>query len=273
MKTLQWLEVFASLQGEGLRVGVPSVFVRMFGCNFRCQGFGMEDGKLSDEYQKIDVKQYSDLKDLPLVKTGCDSYAAWDPRCKHLLSKGTPDDLIAKIKEVYPDLNRMDIVITGGEPLLGWQKIYPELLEKLAADGIDYFTFETNGTQKLSDEMKECIERNDLEVIWSISPKLSTSGEPREKAIVPEAVKSLLDHGTAYFKFVVSGEENFEEIEEVRSIYKDGGVELPVYLMPVGGCIEEYKQTAPRVAEFCIRRNFLYSPRLHMDLFKNEWGT
>ena len=269
-----WLEIFSSIQGEGLRVGIPSVFIRMFGCNFRCQGFGMENGKLSDEYKTIDVKKYSSLKDLPLVKTGCDSYAAWDSRCKHLVSKGTADELLDKIREVEPVINRRDIVITGGEPLLGWQKLYPELLEKFVYLGIDYITFETNGTQMLSQEMKDCIERYKMEIIWSISPKLSVSGEPRDKAIVPEAVKSLIDHGTAYFKFVVRGEEDLEEIEEVRSIYYDEcGINLPVYLMPCGGCMDEYRENAPKVAALCIKENFLYSPRLHMDLFKNEWGT
>ena len=272
---LTWLEIFSSLQGEGLRVGIPSVFIRMFGCNFRCQGFGMENGKLSDEYKTIDVKKYNHLKDLPLVKTGCDSYAAWDARCKHLNTKGSVDELIAKVKEIEPVLNRRDIVITGGEPLLaGWQAVYPELLWKLGAEGIDYFTFETNGTQMLSPKMKECIDHNNLEVIWSISPKLSVSGEPRDKAIVPEAVKSLISHGTGYFKFVVRGEEDLAEVEEVRSIYyNECGINLPVYLMPCGGCMDEYRENAPKVAALCIRENFLYSPRLHMDLFKNEWGT
>ena len=255
-------------------MGVPSVFIRMFGCNFRCQGFGMKDGQLSDEYLTIDVKKYNNLKDLPLVKTGCDSYAAWDTRCKHLVTKGSVDDLLAKVGEVRSDLRKIDIVITGGEPLLGWQKSYPELLVEFARRGVGYFTFETNGTQKLSEEMEEVISENNLEIIWSISPKLSGSGELRTKAIVPEAVKSLLDYGTAYFKFVVSGEENLKEIEEVRGIYYDqAGINLPVYLMPVGGCFEEYKQVAPKVAKVCMDNGYLYSPRLHLDLFKNEWGT
>ena len=35
-------EIFYSAQGEGRFVGVPSVFLRTFGCNFTCGGFGMK---------------------------------------------------------------------------------------------------------------------------------------------------------------------------------------------------------------------------------------
>ena len=37
--------MFYSIQGEGRWVGVPSVFLRLFGCNFECAGFGQPRGK------------------------------------------------------------------------------------------------------------------------------------------------------------------------------------------------------------------------------------
>ena len=46
MGKLRYSEVFYSVQGEGRFVGVPSVFLRVFGCNFECAGFGQERGKL-----------------------------------------------------------------------------------------------------------------------------------------------------------------------------------------------------------------------------------
>ena len=47
---LRYSEAFYSLQGEGQYVGVPSVFLRTFGCNFRCQNFGLPRGREKTHY-------------------------------------------------------------------------------------------------------------------------------------------------------------------------------------------------------------------------------
>jgi organic radical activating enzyme len=75
MNQIKIAELFYSIQGEGRFMGVPSVFLRTFGCNFKCQGFGMPRGELSNEAELIDPTNYTDYKSLPLVSTGCDSYA------------------------------------------------------------------------------------------------------------------------------------------------------------------------------------------------------
>jgi len=53
MAKIKVAEIFHSLQGEGLYIGVPSVFLRTFGCNFKCAGFGMPAGELSSEPDDI----------------------------------------------------------------------------------------------------------------------------------------------------------------------------------------------------------------------------
>jgi organic radical activating enzyme len=122
-------EVFYSLQGEGRFVGVPSVFLRTYGCNFTCAGFGCKPGEKStgaDEVAEM-VHMYPTFTDLPLVETGCDSYASWHPAYKHLSPTIVTEDLVANMLLLTPNNrwaqnngNDVHLVITGGEPLLGW---------------------------------------------------------------------------------------------------------------------------------------------------------
>jgi organic radical activating enzyme len=97
MSKIKIAELFYSIQGEGRYMGVPSIFLRTFGCNFKCAGFGMPKGELSEEYLKIDPTQYSKYEELPLVSTGCDSYASWDPAFKHLSPMLTVDAITDRI--------------------------------------------------------------------------------------------------------------------------------------------------------------------------------
>jgi organic radical activating enzyme len=36
-------EIFKSIQGEGHYTGVPTIWIRSFGCNLECNGFGQVD--------------------------------------------------------------------------------------------------------------------------------------------------------------------------------------------------------------------------------------
>ena len=69
MSKIKVAELFYSLQGEGQYIGTPSIFLRVFGCNFQCQGFSMPRGELSQERMNIDPTKYERYEDLPLVHT------------------------------------------------------------------------------------------------------------------------------------------------------------------------------------------------------------
>ena len=281
MSKIKVAELFYSIQGEGRYMGVPSVFLRTFGCNFTCGGFGMPKGESSKErdYVAAEISKYPTYKDLPLVSTGCDSYASWDVRFKHLSPMLTTDAIVDAIMDMLPHKVWKDehLVITGGEPLLGWQRAYPDLLSHEKMLSLAELTFETNGTQELDSKFS-----NYLKVNWrkgwgtltfSVSPKLSVSGEKWEEAIRPEIIKQYEDHGYTYLKFVVATKYDAAEAEHAVNEYRKAGFTGPVYLMPVGGVESVYEMNNRNVAELAMKMGWRYSDRLQVPLFKNEWGT
>lgn len=285
MSKIKIAELFYSIQGEGRYMGVPSVFLRTFGCNFRCAGFGMPRGELSNEVEAIASKihTFKTYEELPLVSTGCDSYASWDPRFKDLSPMMTSDAIAERICEILPYNKWEDehLVITGGEPLLGWQRAYPDLLCHPKMTGLKEITFETNGTQKLTPEFAGYLHRwknhheYDFwrEITFSVSAKLSCSGEHSDEAIKPEIVCEYEEYGTTYLKFVVATEDDAEEALEAVDIYRAAGFTGHVYLMPIGGVESVYTLNNRRVAELAMKNGLRYSDRLQVPLFKNEWGT
>ena len=283
MSKIKIAELFYSIQGEGRFMGVPSVFLRTFGCNFKCAGFGMPAGQLSTENDSIAerIAEFKTYNELPLVSTGCDSYASWDPRFKDLSPVMESNGIVDRIMEILPYKTWLDehLVITGGEPLLGWQRAYPDLLDHEYMRPLKEITFETNGTQKITTEFKEYLQDWSIRdpfnkgITFSVSAKLSCSGEKREEAIRPDIVCEYQEIGYTYLKFVIATEQDAYEALEVTDIYRLAGFEGPVYFMPVGGVESVYSLNNRRVAELAMKAGLRYSDRLQVPLFKNEWGT
>ena len=287
MSKIKIAELFYSIQGEGRYMGVPSVFLRTFGCNFKCAGFGMSRGELSMEAAGIAathslITPFQKYEDLPLVSTGCDSYASWMPEFKELSPMLTTDAIAERICEILPYNKWEDehLVITGGEPLLGWQRAYPDLLNHPSMTGLKEITFETNGTQKLTPEFKKYLQEwsqnppfASREITFSVSAKLSCSGEQPSEAIRPDIVCEYQEAGHVYLKLVVATEDDAEEALEAVDIYRAEGFTGNVYLMPVGGVETVYALNNRRVAELAMKHGLRYSDRLQVPLFKNEWGT
>jgi len=301
MSKIKIAEIFHSLQGEGKFVGVPSVFVRTFGCNFKCQGFGMPVDQTSDHYQvelsreaddiakiyKENPNRWNHYEELPLVKTGCDSYASWHPAFKDLSPMLEHEAIVYEAehqrKEHHPfavNDGSTHLVITGGEPLLGWQRAYPEMIDAFVEKGYKDITFETNGTQEITDAFADYMLLQQLSATktaprytFSVSAKLPSSGEHQKDALKPEVVASYQAFGDVYLKFVIASDSDAHyAIEYIRS-YKKAGFTGDVYVMPCGGDSELYNYNAPKVAELAMKYGWKYSPRLQVDLWKNEWGT
>jgi organic radical activating enzyme len=299
MDKLRYSEAFYSVQGEGKFVGVPSVFLRTFGCNFRCMNFGLDRAEPSRAEKREAGTKHNDevlnlinenvhkttkvFNDLPIIHTGCDTYASIYPEFKEFNKEKTIEEVVEHLLSLTPEGkwtcdNGQDIhlIMTGGEPLLAWQQLYVELFEHPRMRDLKNVTFETNTTQALHDDLFNYLNDQDrIKVTWSCSPKLSVSGESWSDAIRPTIAHeySTVGNSDIYLKFVVADRTDIDEAGEAVEEYRKAGVDCPVYLMPLGGRSEEYNLNVQEVANICMERGWRFTPRLHISLFGNAWGT
>ena len=295
MEKLRYSEIFYSVQGEGRFVGVPSVFFRVFGCNFNCHGFGQgrdETKWLKPEempYMTQDLSHVKHVRDLPVVEIGCDASASWSSRYKNLVAWEGMDDIAKRVTQYTPNNkwtndNGTDIhfIITGGEPML-WQRETQILLRQPQFNSLKNLTIETNCTQPFKAGFDKFLQglvagdytKEPVHITWSTSPKLSISGEQWEKAIKPDVAYqySQIPNTHLYFKFVVEDEQDLKEVDMAREAYAKAGVTGDIYLMAVGATQEGQAKTTSQVAEMAMKNGYKYTPRLHVDLFGNKWGT
>lgn len=287
-EVLHVTELFYSLQGEGRYAGTPSVFLRTWGCPFTCQGFGQDRDK--SKWQKESqmphkdvnlISTVSDITDLPVPVVGCDSSYSWAKETKHLAKKMTGLQASIAVGQLMvkscasPD--GVHLVITGGEPLITKsQKALITMLRHLFREHSQTrVTFETNGYYNLTDAFVAFFntEFPSHEVTFSISPKLALSGEDRDRALQPGSVStySLIKNSFIYLKYVVRDEVDIPDADFFTQQYRAKGIPIQeVYLMPEGAL---NLSTCKKVAELCLKYGYKYSPRLHLDLFGNAWGT
>ena len=276
---LKYSEIFYSIQGEGRWVGVPSVFIRLFGCNFECRGFGQGRDKskwLPKKYMphvtdpnRMNYKSYHDL---PVPEIGCDTSASWSHLYKHIATNEDSSVVAKKAIDLtaYKAWGNTHLILTGGEPLL-WQKAIPDLLSQEEFHTLSHMTIETNATQPLKSEFKDYLIKRNVHITWSCSPKLSISGENWKDAIQPNVVQDYasIPNSDLYLKFVVQDNEDIKEVKTAHGVLGN----FPVYLMPVGGTVEGLELTEKQVAEMALKYGYRFSPRLHVHLFGNAWGT
>jgi len=298
-------EIFYSIQGEGHYTGVPTAWLRFFMCNLQCNGFGQKDP--TDEstyelpYKDFNAKSVNRIEDMPVWKYGCDSSYSWAAKFKHLQHKKTATEICDLIenemkseynpkgKFLHPHSGQdQHMCFTGGEPLMPHgQAAVIDVLREFQERGNEplYITFETNGTQELTDEFVEFMNTEYCwsEVFFSVSPKLFTvSGETAEKAIKPKVVMSYsrIDSARGQIKPVVGGEDRqWDELDSVVKQFRDAGVWWDVWVMPVGATEEaqagEYGShaSAGKVAEMAYKRGYNVSSRVHVYLWGNLIGV
>jgi organic radical activating enzyme len=248
-------EAFYSVQGEGSRTGIPSVFVRSGLCNFTCTGFGCT--LMAPDGEEI---------------VGCDSIRAVSPKFKKNWEPFTQyEDLVEKIDNLIPEYSKHniikpDIVFTGGEPLLYWKDdVFQRTLSHYQSRG-HQITIETNAALDINFNRKY-----QEDVIFSMSVKLSNSGEPEHKRINIENITNIIEHcPKSFLKFVVSKNTWESDWIEIKEILNTLPVFATVYLMPMGGTQHELEQNSEFVVNKCIQHGMLYSDRVHIRIWNDK---
>ncbi|NKB68056.1 MAG: radical SAM protein [Candidatus Latescibacteria bacterium] len=193
----------------------------------------------------------------------CDTpYTSWEVQGHH----HTVNQLLA---ETARWSRTKHVVITGGEPML--QKDLPALLKGLHARG-HFTTIETAGT--LYDDAVR-------PAFFSISPKLDNARpgpqHPREDRLhqrnnsrvgLPRFIAGNVDF---QFKFVVQGQADKREILGLVETFQ-----IPrnkVMLMPEATSADQLHQREREVAQLCREEGFVFTTRLHIELWGNTRGT
>lgn len=251
---LQLVEHFYSIQGEGKYTGVPSLFFRFGGCNLTCPGFGCHERAPDGT-----------------VVVGCDTAYAVDRKAFGGLWQEIEElQTLIWIMNSYRLPPHVDIVLTGGEPLIyANDPVFVEFIDYLVGQG-HRVTFETNATIT-PDFIRYPFYK---EAVYALSVKLSNSGEPYDKRVKFEVLDWIIANTKgSFFKFTVdepSLVSHIEsEIDEVIAKYPN----TPVYCMPLGGDKSHIEANCEAVIEFCKRRGFIYSDRLHIRIWDQNHGV
>ena len=259
---------FYSVQGEGFSTGVPSYFIRLANCNLTC---GMSR-LFANKLMKEKTLENGEIFEGDLVKEGkatwtCDSTSQW-------LFRGENKDfqyIIDRWKEqgIYEDIKSglIHIIWTGGEPTIkshqrainAFTNYWNQYDFQNEHTGVtSFYEIETNGTIYIEDELFDNLDQ------INCSPKLSNSGMTEKQRIVPDAICRIMEHSNYQFKFVVSNEEDIQEM--FRDFIEPFNIPLQrVCCMPGMDTQDQFHERTQWVLEMAKKYKFVGLTRLHIS--------
>lgn len=246
-------EQFYSVQCEGPTTGVPAYFIRLKACNLMCGGTNGE-----------------------LMKTGdatwwCDTEAVWKQGMMKPFFRLVQDWDKEGIKD-WITQGRVHLVWTGGEPTIPrHQRSITAFLDwfnqENTGDNVNlYNEIETNGTIPFTQDLSERMQQ------INCSPKLANSGMPSSRRINPTAIESIKQHENYWFKFVISYEDDIQEIE--RDFIDPFNIPASrVILMPGLDSQDNYHERTRFCLETAKKYGYIGLSRLHISAWDQTTGV
>jgi 7-carboxy-7-deazaguanine synthase len=271
---------FYSIQGEGISSGIPAYFVRLGICNLTC---GMSR-KFANQLAKDKSLEDGEIFEGDLHKEGkatwtCDSTSQWlwrgeDKDFQYLIDRWKEQDIYEDIKN-----GTIHIIWTGGEPtikghqeaIVNFHKFWKSIDSEIDLYDFDtpeydvlyykldqfYNEIETNGTVYIENNLFQLLNQ------INCSPKLSNSGLDAKQRINPDAIKRIMEHSNYQFKFVISTEEDVEEM--FRDFIVPFNIPLKnVVAMPGLDDAANFEERTQFVLEMAKKYKFRGLTRLHI---------
>lgn len=198
----QLIEVFTSIQGEGLYVGCRQLFIRLAGCNLNCA--------------------YCDTAFQPVSHCRFEA-APGTGRFEMVPNPVDPNNLADRLAAL-PLRQYQAISLTGGEPLLQYRFLM-DLLDKLGPKPKIYL--ETNGT--LVSELEHLISYCDIIAMDIKLPSVS-------KRPMPEAHGPFLKVASTrevFVKIVVADHTPSEEVHAAANLISKVDDRIPLIIQPI----------------------------------------
>jgi 7-carboxy-7-deazaguanine synthase len=228
-------EIFYSLQGEGMLVGTPSVFVRLAGCPLRCPW--------------------------------CDTKYAWDFQAGEELE---PAQIMGEIERWPCGF----VVLTGGEPMMGpglaARAGLADLTHHIRASG-KHITVETAGVLFIPDLACDLVSVSP-KLAEAAAGRQSPDKSCETVRSDLQVVRQLIQAYPYQLKFVI---ESPQDIQGVQGALKElGPLETErVLLMPQAATADELRTNSAMVAELCRQTGLRFGPRLHIQLWGQRRGV
>ena len=226
------VSLFESIQGEGINIGVPSIFIRI-----KTKNCFFDKGNLTCPWCDTIHKPY----------------------------------YVKKVKDenVYEVLRKIDnfninnishIVITGGEPFM--DDDLGELVLILKERGY-HIEIETNGsvfTERYKEKYKKVTDILSSDDYISISPKIFVKGlfDVDKLLKIPYYVRA-----TITLNFVIDKQEDLDYFETLRDNLINVYTPYHIYLTPTG------KHISNKILEYCKQYNIRFGIRGHILLWGN----